>query len=82
MTNTPVDGFYLQYHAGTETKSVVIDLAVLVQRPVAQVVHINLAKPFVLRALDNGVVEWRLQQFWACRQNIYSHNLLIQGTGS
>ena len=57
MTDTTVDGFDLKHHAGSETEGIVINFAVLVQGPIAQVMHVYLAKTFGLRALDNRVVQ-------------------------
>ena len=65
----------LQHHAGTEAECIVIHLAVFIQRPVAQVLHVYLAKAFILRALDDGVVQRRLQQFRTSSDDINSHGV-------
>ena len=69
----PVDGFDLQHHTRSETEGIVIYFAVLVQGPVAQVMHVYLAQPTVLGTLNDGVVERRLQQFGTTCDDINSH---------
>ena len=67
----------LHHHAGLSAKWVVIDLAMLAQRPVAQVVYVNFHKPLVLSALHYAAVQWRLQGFGHHSEYIYSHDFQI-----
>ena len=67
----------LHHHAGLSAKWVVIDLAMLAQRPVAQVVYVNIDKSFVLGALNDAAVQRRLQGFGHHSEYIYSHDFQI-----
>ena len=57
MRDQTVNRLYLKHHPCSETKGVVIHLAVFVQRPIPQIMHVYLTKTFGLCALYDGVVQ-------------------------
>ena len=66
-------GLNLHDHSGFPAERVVIDLAVLAQAPVSQVVDVDFHESFVLCALQDGAVQWRVERLGHDGEYIYSH---------
>ena len=52
-----------------------LHFTMFIERPVTQVMHVDLTKAFILCALDDGVIERRLQQFRASCDDINAHSI-------
>ena len=75
LLDASVDGLDLHDHSRLSAEGVVIDLAVLAQRPVAQVVYVELDQALVLRSLQDGAVQRRVECLGHDGEDVYSHEI-------
>ena len=76
LLNAAVHRFDLHHHPSLTAKGIVVHLAMLAQRPVAQIVHMDFHESFVLCTLQNGAMERRLQHFGQHGEYVDSHHRL------
>jgi hypothetical protein len=68
-----MDGFDHHDHAGTATEGVVIQTLVFVRAERAQVVHHHFGQAFLLRTLEDALVEVAVQQAGQRGKDVDAH---------
>ena len=80
--NAAVHRLYLHHHSSLAAKGVIIDLAVLVERVVAQIVHHNIHQPLILGTLQDGATKRRLKHLGHHGDYVNSHFVVHRKTPS